>query len=380
MHAIDLHTESQHFKHRILDFFDVFARRQPSNPLLLLTILPLLRVVLNASPTEADLSNKAASILRTRLGKSKLVPSPVLTTIGIVEQIHVMARKAPNADFSAICSVCSLYIFRVISSPSGSTAEQHQKQALEMYTDTLTDYLERKASTLHPPFIVDFIRRFPTSAFPLAKSILEHLEPTGKVKVYRQVQAYGILQVFSQHLGVIAKTIPSSEIVSFLQSFTSTTYSLLSTVAIGSPDSEGSSDGHGWNAQRLRDIIKVVLHLARSSKSVVDLKTYEAAWKIEELKGSLEALKQGEKTGSMKGVLGMVEQMISITRAVRGKPAGATVNEMGKGKVTAAADQKEASASSRGQRLEGKVKKRKSDGQEKDVKKKKRKGVEDRKE
>ena len=337
--------------------------------------------MLNSSTTEADLSNKAASILRTRLGKAKLVPSPALTTMGILEQIHGMARKAPNADFSGLCSVCSLYIFRVISSTSASTAEQQQKQALEIYAATLRDYLERKASTLHPPFIVDFIRRFPASAFPLATDILEHLDVEGNVKVYRQVQAYGMLQVFSQQLGAIAKTVPLSVTMGFLQSFVSTAYALLKAVAAGSAGSEGGSDSHGWNAQRLKDVVKVALHLARTSKSVVSSVEYEATWNVEELRSCLKALKEGDKTGPMKGVQGMVEQMIGVLQAgSKSNQNGATANGMERADGKAARGKIVEKASSKGKKADGKEKKRKSEGKEKEVKNKKRKSVENGKE
>ena len=365
----DLHTESQHFKHRILDFFDVFARKQPSNPLLLLTLLPLLRLILNSSPTEVDLSNKAAGILRSRIGKAKHVPTPALTTVGIFGQIHQLAQKAPTADFSGLCSVCSIYIFRSISSSSDKESTSRQEQAIGVYGETLKDYLQRKSSLVHPPFISDFIRRFPVAAFPLFGQITESLDTDKGVKVYRQVQAYGMVQVFSQQLGLIANSLPLGDLEGQLNSLVMATLALLSSVAAQGGE---QAEGQGWNAQRLKDVVKTALHLCRTSKSTLSFDAYAKIWSVDELQKLLVTLKSGDKTGGMKGVHGLVEQMIGVVRGPQKGPGEVKISKTKQANGTAKGS-KGAKDSVAG---EGEAKSKKRKGEDVKEVKKKRKSLE----
>ena len=355
----DLQVESQHFKHRILDFFDVFARKQPSNPLVTLLILPLLRLVQTASTKEADLSNKAASIIRSRFAKAKETPSTGIDTMETLRGIHELARKAPSADFSALCSLCSVFLCRIID--SAPNAPSDQLLALAIYRTTLKDYMTRKSSLVHPPFVADHIRRFPVASFQLARDILSFTD----AKVYRQLQGYNLLQIFSQNLNLIAKTVSKPDVESVLVEVAKRTYDILHEAAgeakpIGAENAKPVTSQ--WNAQRLKDIVKVTLHFVRTSKSVLSPEQYAKVWDLPRLEGTLIHLKESERTREMKGVHGMLEQMLAVlgTKKLDG---GKEAKKVMKGNVKAVkeevANKAEPSKSSHG---EGGKKRKSTDG------------------
>ncbi|WVR03854.1 hypothetical protein IAU60_000851 [Kwoniella sp. DSM 27419] len=296
-----LQIESLHFKNRILDFFDVYAKRQLTNPLVLSVLLALLKLVRASGTSEGELANKAAGILRSRFNKPKDVPSSVDAEEAgeILDEVHAMAQKAFSAEFSNLCSLASLFVVRAIDAASGSGST-----AVTAYGKTLKDFMTRKSSLVHPGFVSDFIKRFPVRAFPLHADLAKYVIPGAGVNAYRQTQAYGMLQTLSQHLPVIAKSpsTPSADIESFVKTCSEGVLATLEASASSSKEDASQA----WNAQKLKDVVKFALQLARASKTV------NAAWDLERVTEVERALKAGERTKEMKGVLSMWAQLLSV--------------------------------------------------------------------
>ena len=292
----NVHIQSIHFKNRILDFFDVFARKQSSSPVILHTILPLLRLVQSTAASEKDLSNKAAGVLRSRLGKARDVPSTADPKFcqEILESIHAFARHASTAEFSNLCSVCSLFVVRTLEASAPGN-----KIVIEVYTKTLDDYMLRKNSAVHPAFLLDLVRRFPARAFPLTTGLLAHAASGDVKKVYRQVQAFTILTVFSQQLSTLAKTVSKDELSAFVKTAAKAVYDILE---------RASTESEAWNAQRLKDVVRFALHLARSSKTILGAEA-TGAWDLSRLEKVTAEMKAGEKTKVMKGLHDLLNQL-----------------------------------------------------------------------
>lgn len=302
--------ESLHFKTRILDLFDTFIRKQSENPLALDTLLPLLRLTRNTTPTEADLASKASALLRSRIGKSKDVPSTVDLThaTALLTEIHETARKASSADYSALCSACSIFIARSIEATDPTSTA-----GTDAYRATLDEFMSRKSSLVHPSFLLDYIRRFPLVAWPLHADLVKYIAPGKGVNAFRQTQAYGMLQVFSQHLAAIAKSpsVPSEQVQSFISSARQEVYATFSAAA----SAENATE---WKADRLKDVAKFGLHLARSTKGVFP-DQLESLWEPKALVGVEEELKAGARTKEMKGVLGLVVQLKAVLGGAQAK-------------------------------------------------------------
>ena len=245
------------------------------------TILPLLGLV-QSSSAAGDLANKAASILHSRLGKAKATPS--ISTTPVLHEVHQLARKAPKADFCNLCSVCSVFLVRSILDADSS---------IDTYRASLRDFVTRKSSQLHPNFLLDYVRRFPSQAWALRDDLLNYLE-SGAVNSYRQSQVIIILQTLISHIPTLAKSVPSADVASFV--------SKASERIVGTLRSASSSE---VKSDRIKELAKLALHLARASKSVNAM----SAWNVDELAAVVLAMKAGQRTGQMKGVLGMLAQL-----------------------------------------------------------------------
>ncbi|WWC87837.1 uncharacterized protein L201_002731 [Kwoniella dendrophila CBS 6074] len=309
-----LQIESLHFKNRILDFFDVYSKKQISNPLILPVVLSLLKLVRGGGSSETELANKAAGILRSKFNKPKEVCSTASNekSIEILKEIHSMAIKAHSAEFSNLCSLTSLFVVKTIESSSSTTksndddGDDDDKGLIEVYSNTLKDFMSRKSSLVHPNFILEFIKRFPQKGFKLSNDLIEYVKPGKGVNTFRQLQGYSMLSIITSHLPSSSKSsvIPSDKIEEFIKSSSEAIYETLQEASIITKE-DGST---GWNATKLKDLVKFSLNLARISKSLnksilMDLK------KVEEIK---EILLKGEKTKEMKGVLSMWNQLIAI--------------------------------------------------------------------
>ncbi|KAK6907306.1 hypothetical protein I203_101296 [Kwoniella mangroviensis CBS 8507] len=291
-----LQIESLHFKNRILDFFDVYSKKQSSNPLMLSVVIALLRLVRGGGSSESELANKAAGIIRSKFNKPKDVPSSVdlSKAVGILREIHGMAIKAHSAEFSNLCSSSSLFVVKSIES-STSTSDA---SVVEVYGETLKDFMTRKSSLLHPNFVLEFIKRFPSKGFELSNDIVEFVRAGNGVNTYRQLQGYTMLQTITQHLPSLLKsnTIPSNKIKEFISNATEAVYATV----------EDAQSESGWNAAKLKDVVKFALALARTSK------TLDVKWDITRVEAVRDKLVNGEKTKEMKGVISMWNQLISI--------------------------------------------------------------------
>ncbi|OCF44480.1 DNA polymerase phi subunit [Kwoniella heveanensis CBS 569] len=327
-----LQIESLHFKNRILDFFDVYARKQSTNPLILTIAVSLLKLVRASGTPEGELANKSAGILKNRFNKPKEYPTnvDVEEAAEVLEEIHEMARKAVSAEFSNLCSLVSLFVVKSIdtaSSSSSTSTSESPSPVVQAYGKTLADFMTRKASLVHPNFVSDFIKRFPTRAFGLYVDLNRYVAPGGGVNAYRQVQAYGMLQTLSQHLPVISKSgifsssSSSSTSVSVEGFIKSSSESVFSTLELASSSSSSSTKAEkekekesaggaegGWNAAKLKDVVKFALQLARASKNV----DQTSAWDMHRVNEIENKLKAGEKTKEMKGVLSMWAQLLAV--------------------------------------------------------------------
>lgn len=274
--------------------------------------MPLLKFAQTTSATEIDLSNKTSGILKTRIGKAKDVPTTadLALATSVLEEIHQLARKAPTADYSAMCSACSLFVVRTIDASTSSKAKAGETDAvIDAYKATLEDYMTKKSSTVHPPFIAEFIKRFPTRAFPLVSTLTQYADPATvkKVNVYRQLQSFTLLQLFSQQLSTITKSADESSVIAYVDDSRKAVYATVEQVARGLGD-------EGWNTARLKEVVKFGLHLARTSKNSLPTK-FPSLWDVQQLEQIIELFQKGDKTKEMKGVQGLLTQLKAITSA-----------------------------------------------------------------
>lgn len=176
---------------------DTFLKKQPSNVHTVRFILPLVDLISGTSHDEQQLSDKAKGILRSRFGKSKEVPSgvDVEQVTETSKSLHARARKSHSSDILATLSLSSIYLSRIL------VHEDAGPVVLDMYRESLADFMTRKNSALNTAYFQDFLRRFPTLGWQLRE---DFLDLSGRaVNAYRQSQALHLLEIIVTHVPVM---------------------------------------------------------------------------------------------------------------------------------------------------------------------------------
>jgi len=145
-------------------------------------------LITGSSNDERQLSDKAKGVLRSRIVKSKEVPSEAEAQVAltILNDLHSRARKTHLSDMLSTLSDCSIYLSRVLIQLKAD------QPLIQVYQQSLADFLTRKNSSLNTSFFQGFIRRYPASAWSLRTDLLELSNRS--VNVYRQCQAYQLLE------------------------------------------------------------------------------------------------------------------------------------------------------------------------------------------
>ncbi|PCH38454.1 hypothetical protein WOLCODRAFT_115513 [Wolfiporia cocos MD-104 SS10] len=257
---VDAQREATHFKNRVLDLLDIYMKKQPTSPLIVQLILPLLDLVLLTSSDERQLADKAAGIIRSRIGKAKDTPSTVDKdrAIEVLGEIHSRARKAASFDVLIIIGQCSLYVVKML---------HHMNQnepVLEAYKSSLNDFVTRKTSRLNGQFFQEFVRRYADIAWNLREDLLK---VTGQaVNAYRQLQAFQMVQTLLNQLPSIGDR--REEIIAFTSSLRTT---LLETI-------QSACGGNTLAAADIKELLKVAMAGVRQTKRVASTAEISAIW------------------------------------------------------------------------------------------------------
>ncbi len=168
-------------------------KKQPTNPLVVTVILPLVTLISSSGSDEKQLVDKAQGILRSRIGKSKDVPTsaPLDKVEPVLEALHTRVRKSRSDLSSTICACC-IYLSKIMVS------QQAEDKVIALYQATLEDFLTRKNSALTPAFFQDFITRFTSLAWRLRQPMLDLSSKA--VNAYRQLQALRLVQSLLSNL------------------------------------------------------------------------------------------------------------------------------------------------------------------------------------
>ncbi|KAI5856466.1 DNA polymerase phi-domain-containing protein [Tricharina praecox] len=116
-----------HFKAKILELLEIFAKTAPRSPLALEMLLPCL--VLSRSTRDQKLQEKAFGVVRTFAHNSKREGLPVLSGEDVdrawelLEAVHVEAGKGGAKGRRATCSSASILVVRTLAAADGDTVD-----------------------------------------------------------------------------------------------------------------------------------------------------------------------------------------------------------------------------------------------------------------
>ncbi|RDB24111.1 DNA polymerase V [Hypsizygus marmoreus] len=326
---VDAQREATHFKNRVLDLVDTFVKKQPSSPLILRFIAPLVELIAGTSLDERQLSDKAKGILRSRIGKSKDVPSGIDTelALSILNDLHTRARKVHSSDMLSTLSQCSLYISKALIQ---SDAE---KSVVQVYQQSLADFITRKNSALNTGFFQDFIRRCPASAWGLRNDLLDL---SGRaVNVYRQCQAYQLLDTLISQLSAMGDTnaTEKTEVMKLLRK------ALLETTT------QACEEKINFTAAQLKELLKLALVAIRQNQKISQTSVPEI-WQPDSWHTLSKTLGSCDRFKKSPGLQKMCEQIVRLSKTTdKGEGKGEKAATPAKRKASDLADAEETAQS-----------------------------------
>ncbi|RDX52694.1 hypothetical protein OH76DRAFT_1399938 [Lentinus brumalis] len=322
---VDAQREATHFKNRVLDLIDIFVRKQPTNPLVIRLIMPLVELIVATGPDEKQLSDKATGILRNRLGKSKDIPTSVAVedAAKILEELHELARKASTSDVLTTLNQSSLYLAKVLL--HADAVEPVQKA----YRESLHDFVARKSSKLNTAFFDDFVKRHPQAAWGIRDDLVK---ATGDaLNVYRQMQAFHLLQTLINQLPAIGDR--KAEVLAFVPKLRQAILDTLSNAC-------SATGATSVQPAQAKEILKLALMAVRQTKRVAQNDAeLSSAWepsKWSDLSGSLAS---SDRLKASVGLQAMCKQIIQL---VQDDKAGSKASDKSKDKAKATATKRKA--------------------------------------
>jgi DNA polymerase phi len=205
---MDAQREATHFKNRVLDLVDTFVKKEPTSAHIIRLLLPLVELSTDTSSDERHLTDKAKGILRSRIAKSKEVPTKVDVedVKAALSELHTRARRVHSPELLTTLSQCSLYVAKILTEAGG------QKVVLSTYRESLDDFATRKNSALNTSFFLDVIRRYPALMWDMRDDVVAVSRKA--VNGYRRCQCLQLVQSVVTHLPSLV-SLESSQVYVF---------------------------------------------------------------------------------------------------------------------------------------------------------------------
>ncbi|OAX39198.1 hypothetical protein K503DRAFT_690102 [Rhizopogon vinicolor AM-OR11-026] len=292
---VNAQREATHFKNRVLDLVEIFARKMPQSPHILRLVVPLIELATKSSNDEQQLSDKARGILNNRLAKLKepLQEADQEYAETILDELHIRARKANSSDALATLSHCSLFICRVLANIGDGGP------ILRLYTESIVDFMARKASSLNIAFFKDFITRYPALGWRLRDAILD--TSTKAINAYRKCQAFQLLNII---ITLSASTGDPEDVLSFILKLQRSVLHFIDSAC---------DDQVSLSAVQIKDLLKLVMLGVRQA-SKVDISN-QSAWDSGAWHTLHERLVASKRFGSSTAVLKLCSQVESALKA-----------------------------------------------------------------
>ncbi|KAJ6630633.1 DNA polymerase phi-domain-containing protein [Mycena sp. CBHHK59/15] len=185
---VDAQREATHFKNRVLDLVDIFVKKEPTSSHNIRLLLPLVEFSTSTSSDERHLTDKAKGIIKSRIAKSKEVPSNVNIeeVKTAISELHTRARRMHSPELLTTLSQCSLYLTKILIDVGA------QETVLQVYRESLEDFVTRKNSALNSNFFLDIVRRYPLMMWSIRHDITSLSNKA--VNGYRRCQSLQLLQ------------------------------------------------------------------------------------------------------------------------------------------------------------------------------------------
>eukprot|EP00007_Cunea_sp_BSH-02190019_P005836 CAMPEP_0174241720 /NCGR_PEP_ID=MMETSP0417-20130205/24539_1 /TAXON_ID=242541 /ORGANISM="Mayorella sp, Strain BSH-02190019" /LENGTH=1422 /DNA_ID=CAMNT_0015321003 /DNA_START=179 /DNA_END=4443 /DNA_ORIENTATION=- len=169
-----------HFKFRVLELLEVFIKRQPTHPLVLSLIEPLLRAyfAVGKEKNQRSLADKLSALLRNRICKAHEYPDVSANPKAVndmLEKYFQLAWKHSSKEYRDLCTQVVHYLMRVLHASQSGKASEHGvldvERFLELYKKALFEFMTKKHTNVNGSFFIEIGSRQPSVAIALASGV-----------------------------------------------------------------------------------------------------------------------------------------------------------------------------------------------------------------
>ncbi|TPX59586.1 hypothetical protein PhCBS80983_g02349 [Powellomyces hirtus] len=333
----DLKQQVLHFKFRVVDLLDVFLRKAPQSPLVIEMIMPLLNLLTTTARTadEQDLHVRLEALVKNKLFKIKDVPNePALDAdraVEILKEVHDYARKASDGSTVALCSGASLLLVRILShcaepvvaeaktpkkSPKkrkvNAEAQAAEKKPLSrvaaIYLMSLTDFMTPNKTRVKPILFLDLVTRYPNYVWELLGDVVS-LASSATIKPYPLVQSHNVIVRLIQQMPKNDEEAKKPIIQAVWPPFIANVVKVLNASAASE---KAETEGCALNKERVKELVKDLLALARRVSKVVGNEEMPDLWKSNDLQSALDAVCGSDKFTSLPSLSKQSKELMKI--------------------------------------------------------------------
>lgn len=202
-----------YFKNNVLDLLTIYVRKNPTNPLVLGLITPLLDVIRNTPNKSAagQFVTKTEAFLKNRLAKSHEVPHECGEDIyDVFKAVQDFSRSSAGASHNDLCIQLEIYLIKCIvggdqelSSDVSEKARNVWDKILALYKNEAQDYLSKRSSKVKASILAILPQRFPHSSWPLIDTLVDFINPIACSNPYRHTQVLQWITSFTRIVGKV---------------------------------------------------------------------------------------------------------------------------------------------------------------------------------
>ncbi|KAI9274442.1 DNA polymerase phi-domain-containing protein [Phascolomyces articulosus] len=293
-----------HFKNSVADLVIIFVRKNPENPLVLQTIVPLLNIlrVTPARPTTNQFLQKIIAFLKNKLAKATEHPKveDVDDALEILTAVHdfTKTKGATNKELADMGIQLSMYLRKCIFGGAdimiSDNIQKDIKQRLDktnaIYCANLCDYYRSKKHTRIEYDLAAFLpKNFPYSSWPLLDSLLEFINPSACHNNYRHTQNLEWIST------IVNRTVDKSS-ETYDKLFLSIVPKIVKISQESIKNAVKGTDKKVLDTNSMKSFLKFLLVIVRKHKKLTSIEDLQKTWKAQETFSSITNIKNyGDK-------------------------------------------------------------------------------------
>ncbi|KAK0556010.1 DNA-directed DNA polymerase [Tilletia horrida] len=349
----DEHKEAVAQQNKVLELLDAYATRQAGSPNVMAMVQPLLTVIVSADKESAQVANRAAKILRSRLGTSptgadahlsngKSEAAASLTRVHEIrilsdlEEVHKAACEVKGGEHIPALVNASAALVRFVPRGAKGWSEVHR-----IHLETLQRFFGRpignsgkKTGKPKKQFVEGVLQRLPAVTWELRKDLLEMFstmlsapEDDKSPKQLSGREADDLVSLVDKSLVTRLSTIDASatEKLKFVQSVNEQSLALFRQACELLPDlpalGRWDANAHPAVFRKIVNLVaKLVRMVAKGNLSSSSTAPVADIFDVSNWQQAQKDIAASAKLGKKQGLLTQVQQLISLIQTA-GEPS-----------------------------------------------------------